>query len=75
MITIDLGPNQSRLLSEAAPEFTSVFAVACRQSHPEDPQRFRLHLIPSTVAIVGDAMKVISGEMKATKLRKTSSAG
>ena len=66
-IIIDLGPNQSAKLSAAASDWASVFVVSCRQSAPEDPTRWRLHLVKADVKSTTDALAIIEGTAKAVR--------
>ena len=54
---IDLDAAQSRLLTDACQgEFGKCFIVASRQTHPGDPQRWRMWIVPATASQVNKAI-------------------
>ncbi|WP_367874016.1 hypothetical protein [Luteolibacter sp. Populi] len=68
--TLELGPNQSAKLSAVANDWPSVFIVACRESAPGDPTRWRLHLVKADVKTATDALDVIAGKATAKRTRQ-----
>jgi hypothetical protein len=63
------------LLSKAASDHltkagAACFIVAGRQSHPDDPSRWILHLVPTSIKAADDAVKVAKGERKARHYKK-----
>ena len=58
---VDLDTEQSARLTQACGgEFGTVFAVASRATHPHDPQRWRLWIVPSTANQVNKAIAKLS---------------
>jgi len=46
------------------------FIVAGKQSHPEDPNRWILHLIPCDIATADAAVAVAQGRATARKIKR-----
>jgi hypothetical protein len=56
--SISLTPDQNAALNEeAAGDFGAKFVVISRETHPGDPQRWRLWIVPSTARRVNAAIK------------------
>lgn len=79
-ISIDTGLRTSPetgvvriLLSEAASKAllaaSSCFVVAARQTHPNDPARVVLHLVPCSFQQGNDAVAVAQGRMTAKPIK------
>ena len=47
----------------------SAFVVIGKASHPDDPTRWVIHLLPVTMKTACDAIAVATGEAKATRPR------
>jgi hypothetical protein len=63
------------LLSKAASDHLTkageaCFAVVGRQSHPDDPTRWILHVVPCDIATADSAVKVAKGEATARHCKK-----
>jgi hypothetical protein len=63
-LRILLGPSASAHLTATG---EGCFIVAGKQSHPEDPARWVLHLVPTSIKAADDAVKVAKGEAKARR--------
>jgi hypothetical protein len=48
----------------------SCFAVVGRQSHPDDPTRWILHLIPCDIGTANDAVAVAQGHATARRIKR-----
>ena len=66
-IRILLSPSASAHLNATG---EACFIVAGKQSHPDDPARWILHLIPCDIATADSAVKVAKGEAKARQFKK-----
>jgi hypothetical protein len=64
---IVLGQTASQALTESG---ESCFIVAGKQSHPDDPTRWILHLIPCDIATANDANRIINRTHKAVAIRQ-----
>ncbi len=65
-LRILLGPSASAHLNATG---EGCFIVAGKQSHPDDPARWILHLIPCDIATADSAVKVAKGEAKARRVK------
>ncbi len=64
------------LLGQAASDYLTAAGDACfsvvgRQSHPQDSNRWILHLIPCDIATANDAVAVAQGRAAARKIKRT----
>lgn len=71
-------PTRILLGKEASDHLTatgeSAFLIAGRASHPDDPSRWAIHLLPVSMKAACDAIAVAKGEARATrpKIKTTS---
>ena len=65
-VRILLGASASEALTATG---EAAFAIIGKASHPDDPTRWVLHLIPVDKALADQACGVILGTHKATRVR------
>lgn len=67
-LRILLGPSASKALTDTC---NGAFIVIGKASHPDDPTRWALHLIPCPISAANDACDVAQGKAKATRKKPT----
>ena len=65
-IKVLLDPEQSEILSDLG---EACFAVIGRASHPGNPKRWVLHVLPTSIETANQAVKVAKGELRTVKPR------